>query len=96
VQSLRASRNGRNVATAAGVLHAANRGSNAGVTWRAIQTNMAIRAFDSGLNRWFTAASAPAQNIACKTLPYVFARMGLPPQYGMHAMFLFGAAYCTP
>jgi hypothetical protein len=40
------------------------------------------RASDSLPDRRRTAASAPTQDIACKTLPYVFARKGLLPRLG--------------
>jgi hypothetical protein len=46
---------------------------------RAMQTHRQSRASDSLPDRRRAAASARAQDIACKTLPYVFARKGLLP-----------------
>jgi WGR domain len=80
VQSVRASWNGRDVAAAVDVLHAANRGLTRGMTLRAIQTHRQSRTSDSLPDRRRTAASARTQDIACKTLLHVFARKGLLPR----------------
>jgi hypothetical protein len=57
-------------------------GLTRGMTLRAVQTAWQPRASDSLPDRRRTAVSAPTQDIACKTLPCVFARKGLLPRHG--------------
>lgn len=75
VQSWRAIDIGRHVLISAGVLHATNGGLQRGMTLRAIHASDAGKA-----KRALRSAPLPTpHNIACNTLPYVFAQMGLPP-----------------
>jgi hypothetical protein len=79
VQSLRTMPNGCHVATRPGTLHATNRGSNAR---DGIACNTRSRA--DGIRAWLIESfelrqRCENQDIACNTLPYSFARLGLYP-----------------
>ena len=82
VQSWRASRNARDVAGTDGVLHATNGGLTRGMTLRAIQTPSACTGLRFPTGSALRGRLCPARDIACKPLPYVFARMGLPAPLG--------------
>ena len=69
--------NGRDVIAAAGVLHATNGGLTRRMTLRPIQAAKPIsRGLQTPIVR-FSAKITSDHDIACKTLPYVFARLGL-------------------
>ena len=76
VQSFRAISDGRHVGAWPGVLHATNRGANAGDDIACNTSDRGVRAGQCGPE---SSDTTPRHEIACKTLPCDFTRFGLPP-----------------
>src|SRR5947209_19403212 len=79
VQSSRAISSARRIAVQPGVLHAANQGSKAGDDIACNPRKEASASRETVLVGPRHSPVTGRPDIACNTLPYVFARLGLPP-----------------